>query len=79
MRLCFGKGSETSEHFQGVESSSLFNMGASERLDDSIDKIIRIHDNRHKERTRKRAYSQGWGALVKRHMVDRNTCFGWAH
>jgi hypothetical protein len=44
-----GKGGATWEHAQGVDSSTLDNMGASKRLNDLIDTSTRSHNDRHKK------------------------------
>jgi hypothetical protein len=69
-----GKGGATREHAQGVDSSSLDNMGASKRLKDLIDTSTRSHNDRHKK------IAQGKGNMTKdgvhrskRQMIDGHT------
>jgi hypothetical protein len=50
--LHLGKGGATWEHAQGVDPSSLDNMGTLERLDDPINTPTRSHNDQH-ERTHK--------------------------
>jgi len=50
--LLVGKGETTWDHAQGVDPSSLDNMGTLERLDDPIDTSTSIHEDCH-ERTHK--------------------------
>jgi hypothetical protein len=69
--LHLGKGGETWEHAQGVDPSSLDNMGAPERLDDPIDTPMRSHDDRHERAHKERGVHPRMGCVGPRdEMVD---------